>query len=585
MKTRIIDRINNLKKWKKFLILLLYIIVIVRIEYIYIGNEGEQNYRNFEGYVFSDYTLLDCNNIIQEFKSDKNTLNGLELLFDNISDDKIGAINLCIYSDKELIYQTQLSLMNINNQEWKYVYVNAPMDDDKEYVLFMSATEECTQVPKVFVVKENYAPEIISSYNDTKLIDGQIAVNYGYLVSSESELKEHFKLTLCWLIYFIIALVIICNIEIIVSKYKKLKKLLLNRVKEQIVVAIIEIITCIVYVMFSGINFQVSTIIILLVTSILTTLHMDMKTSYVEKTVNTVGKRALLLASYAYSAFALVGQRIYVYPMNKYVSIKEILVYIAALVWFIPIVKSMLYYADVGRKWIFKEDKKRNVIVFATIIVLTLLVPAFINLIAFNPGISSIDTADSMLINAWNLEGMYDWHPFFYCLILRGLLEIWNSTYMVILVQYLFYAYVVTELMLYLRKKGVRDSFLIVVTAVIGFSAANYIQINTIWKDIPYTLSLLWTFIIVAKLSIDGDEYRKKWYIYLELVISLVGTDLYRKNGVVTFVIVFLCLIPLMKKNKKIIASLAACIVMIGIIRRKTRNVYWIRCRYIRCIL
>ena len=84
---------------------------------------------------------------------------------------------------------------------------------------------------------------------------------------------------------------------------------------------------------------------------------------------------------------------------------------------------------------------------------LILLVPAAYNLFANNPGISSPDTLNSMITNAKNLYGMYDWHPAFYCMVLRGIQKVWDSTYAVILVQYFFYAYVVTELLLYLRKK------------------------------------------------------------------------------------------------------------------------------------
>ena len=52
----------------------------------------------------------------------------------------------------------------------------------------------------------------------------------------------------------------------------------------------------------------------------------------------------------------------------------------------------------------------------------------------------------------------------------------------------------------------------------------------------------------------------------LEIVVALVGTDLYRKNGVVTFVIVALCLVPLMKRNIKILASIGICIGIIALV-------------------
>ena len=139
---------------------------------------------------------------------------------------------------------------------------------------------------------------------------------------------------------------------------------------------------------------------------------------------------------------------------------------------------------------------------FVAASVLILLLPAVYILFAYNPGISSMDTVVTMVTNAQNLQGMADWHPAFYCMILSIIEKVWNSTYSIIIVQYFFWIYVVLELILYLRKKGIRESILIAVILFTGFNAGNIIHINTIWKDIPYTLSLFWALIIIGKISI-----------------------------------------------------------------------------------
>ena len=43
-------------------------------------------------------------------------------------------------------------------------------------------------------------------------------------------------------------------------------------------------------------------------------------------------------------------------------------------------------------------------------------------------------------------------------------------------------------------------------------------------------MSLLWSFVIISKLTIDNELYKKKWFIYLELIIALAGVYLYRKK-------------------------------------------------------
>ena len=51
-----------------------------------------------------------------------------------------------------------------------------------------------------------------------------------------------------------------------------------------------------------------------------------------------------------------------------------------------------------------------------------------IALVAFKPGISSPDTHSTMVTNAKNIYGMFDWHPFFYSLVTRKIEQVWDST-------------------------------------------------------------------------------------------------------------------------------------------------------------
>ena len=172
-----------------------------------------------------------------------------------------------------------------------------------------------------------------------------------------------------------------------------------------------------------------------------------------------------------------------------------------------------------------------------------------------------------MITNAQHLYGMYDWHPAFYCMILRAIEEVWNSTYAVIAVQYFFWAYVMIELFLYLRWKGLSDAIIAGTSVFCGLNASNFIHINTIWKDIPYTLSLLWIFVLMTKLSMNFDHYKHKWYIYLETIVALVGVFFYRKNGVVSFAVITIVLLIFLRNNKRLIAALFTSLFLIGIVK------------------
>ena len=73
---------------------------------------------------------MSCDGASQIFTSDYARLNSLELYFCNISEDKTGFITLQIHRGEELIYQTNITLANVNNYKWKRIYVNAELKED-----------------------------------------------------------------------------------------------------------------------------------------------------------------------------------------------------------------------------------------------------------------------------------------------------------------------------------------------------------------------------------------------------------------------------------------------------------------------
>lgn len=562
--------IKNLDPWKKILLMIIAVLVAIRILYIGIRGETDRQAVLYGSYDLSEAALMECRDLSQEFQCGNTRLYCVELVFDDLpeeeneevkkrkavqgeEEDSPGTITLCIFADDDLLYKKVLSLESIQNLEWNRIYVNARTYGHKRYKLTLTASEDCTRIPSVFVVKDNAAPEIISSKQGDNAIEGQIAVNYGYL--SVPGLLDRAVMISLWMMLLLISFISISHTELIIEKSAAVKKFLLRHFKEQTLDALIELILCSVIIASSQISFQETTKIILYVLSLLAVLNYKGKSEYVESLTDSVWKKGLLVCLYLYAAFALVGHGIWIYPLDKKITIPELIVYAATVLWFVPVIKSALYYSGLSGSKLFTSADRKGTVRFAIRVILLLLIPAAVCLYAYNPGITAPDTLYSMVFNAQHLHGMKDWHPFFYCLMLRLILEVWNSPYMVIIVQYIFYAYVFTELLLYLRFKGIKDSVLTGAAVFTGFNVVNYTHINTILKDIPYTLSLLWAFIIIAKLVLDHDHYKGKWYLYFELAAALTGTGLIRKNGIVTFVVVGACLVPLMRRNLKIFGS------------------------------
>lgn len=293
--------------------------------------------------------------------------------------------------------------------------------------------------------------------------------------------------------------------------------------------------------------------------------------AHLKQILDSVLKKLLFILLVLYAAFALVGQRLFIFPLNMHVSFKSIVVFVCVSLWFCLVISSLLYWFDAATKKACNNtcasSKKISTPVFVCISIPFLLLPAIFHLIAFNPGISSPDTWVCMIQNAKNLGGMLDWHPAFYCIVLRVIQKTWDSTYAVVFVQYFFWLYVMIEFLLVLRKKEMPDRLLLGIALFAGVNAGNYVHLNTIWKDIPYALSLLWVLVLFFKLIIDEGFYRKKWFVYTELLLALIGVFFYRKNGFVPFVMCCVAMLLVFRKNRRIWSTFVFTLVCVFLIK------------------
>ncbi len=326
-----------------------------------------------------------------------------------------------------------------------------------------------------------------------------------------------------------------------------------------------ELSLCALFMAGSGTPFQKATQVLLFALSACVMVCPQQRRDYIRSVSGGVWHKALLVFLYLWGGFALVGQRIFIFPLDVLPSLRKVAVFVLAVLWFVPVTNTGLWLLHVAGERLPGWGKRKLPLPwFCAACLMLLLIPAAVHLIAFNPGISSMDTYSCMVENAKNLRGMEDWHPAFYCMLLRAVQHVWDSTYPVIFLQWALWGYVFLDLFLYLRKKGLGDALLLGTAFVTGISPGNFIDLNTIWKDIPYALCLLWAMITAAKLTLGKDIYRGRRYVYAELAAALTGIYLLRKNGVVPFLCIALALLLALARNWKIYASLglAAALVL-----------------------
>lgn len=549
---------RSMNRWTKVLFVFVTVIIAIRIGYIAFRGEIDKEYYISESYTLNEATCVPCVDVVQVFSSGCDRLDSLELIVANIPPDKAGALILAIHSGDELIYQTNIALAGLNDWEWKRIFVNAKLASDQEYQLTLTSDEKCTQVPELIVVENDFAPEITASYANGQSINGQIAVRYGY--TQPPSVLDKGVMIFLWAFLWSVISVGLLYFDVLLNIFKRWINYAQKQMGQKTFALTFEIFSAAVIVNCSGIPFQATTKIVFFAISVIVVMNIEKKKAYVRDLADVPWKQVAVIFLYLYAAFALVGQRIFIYPLTLKVTFAGIFVFTCAVIWFVPVVQSILYYMEKGCSGLFSKKRSLKIWQFVLFSAVALIFPAMITLFAFNPGMSSYDTEFCMTAP---LQGSNDWHPAFYRIILRVIQTVWDSTYAVILVQHIFWGFVIIELLLYLRKKGMKDLVLITVALFMGLHPGNLLHINTIWKDIPYTISLLWALIILAKLYIDQEEYKHKWIIYFELIAALVGIFFYRKNGIVPFIVIIVSLILVLRKNIKILISIAFSLLLI----------------------
>lgn len=549
--------------WKKVLFCLVVLAVFVRI--LYIVGRGELNEKSVTSteYDFTEFTMLDCRNVEVDFIGGKDKLESLELFFANIVDGGENDITLTIEREGRKLYQTHIFLEEEENWQWKKLYVNLTPEKGAEYTISLQGNDAGEQIPALLVMQHG-AQEILRSCQDGKEINGTIAINFDYRISP-GYFDRMIAVSL-WILFTTAVFLFLFYFEKITGIAVGIYERLAAAVSPAVLTAVLEILAAVIIVNSSGIEFQEPTKVILYGISLLAVVKREDKAKYVRELADRPFKRVFLYLLYGYAAFALVGQRIWIYPLDIKINMAGLFVSFVTVYWFVPVIDSLLYGLEMAGRFV-SGERRLKTWQFSLLCTVLLLLPAGYNLLANNPGISSPDTVSSMVGNAQHLHGMYDWHPFFYCLVLRMIQEISNTTYAVIAVQYFFWFYVMNELLCWLRKRGIRENVLIGLACFSGFNAANLLHLNTIWKDVPYTLSLLWMFVILAKLSLNDEKYRGKWYIYLEFVVAMTGLCLYRKNGMVSFVLIIAVALVVLRKNGKVWLASAAAIALVFVIK------------------
>lgn len=255
--------------------------------------------------------------------------------------------------------------------------------------------------------------------------------------------------------------------------------------------------------------------------------------------------------------------------MNYYVmttGIRSIIWFLMVNVFVFPFVYNFLYFFDnihiLDNKN--KDSKKFALRVFLINFIIWLIIG-----IAFYPGNITVDSV-VQITQATGEAAINGSHPIFSTLYIKWLLSIWNNPFLLILANIIFFSLILTHIYKYLYEQNVNEKFLYISLLVFTLSVNNISMITMVWKDIPFTISMLWLTFELYKIIKEKDEYFKKIINIVFLIISLIFTYFFRQNGMFPFIVVILYMLYMLIKSKerlRIISTIVVTFVLVFLIK------------------
>ncbi len=155
-----------------------------------------------------------------------------------------------------------------------------------------------------------------------------------------------------------------------------------------------------------------------------------------------------------------------------------------------------------------------------------------------NPGNMSYDTYNQVS----QLKGIIPfntWHPIGHTLFIGLLLRIWDNYAVITAFQIIFFALITSSFYTSLLKSKIKWQLIYITAVIMSAIPSTGINVVTQWKDIPFTVGLLWGTLILFKMSLRKDYFIRVGHI-IEFILCLLTISLLRFNGILSFIVMII---------------------------------------------
>lgn len=252
------------------------------------------------------------------------------------------------------------------------------------------------------------------------------------------------------------------------------------------------------------------------------------------------------------SAFMIVGQPLFLTNSYIHITLKGVLYFLATSLWLFPVLFSGLY----GMEWLSryfatrkKEEDKKGSRVWITIFLLAIAIWGII-LISYYPGTITSDTIDQWL-QASGVRSINNAHPPFLTIVLRLFYKITPNPFLFLIFQVIGFSAIVSSFFSYLWKHGLPKMLTYFLAVLFIVAPCNYLNAVSLWKDIPYTIGLLWMSYLLMRFVVEKESFFQKKRNIFQLVVSTLITSLVRYNGIGPFLFLLIFLFGYFFYSKK----------------------------------
>ena len=203
-----------------------------------------------------------------------------------------------------------------------------------------------------------------------------------------------------------------------------------------------------------------------------------------------------------------------------------------------------------------KEDK-----IFLSFGAIIIILCLSFYLIAYFPGSMSTDS-----VSQWSQMITFkftNWHPVISTLFYYLCTRIWYSPASVAIAQILILTAVFLSGIYMLLKMKVNKVILAITIIFFSLYPTNGFLVIALWKDIIYSIMLLWATIILLEILHSQGEWIKSRSHKLIFTVNSLGILFFRHNGILTFVFVVAALVIIYREYFKAYFILTTVILLV----------------------